>query len=258
MVVLLPRARKVGNSHDTALRIVMAQSWSSAAMRAMNELRENPALPARSSGSVCQPSDLARHDVHDDLLHHARAMTYTTVSADFAEPGPAVRGDGPLVEVVDIQDDTAQPQDIEGVPGQQGDGLRCISTIPAVLLADDDSQLGRPFRVVDIEECTVAYQAHAVHLMDVEVHAAPISLAGVVVIPLVFVLDGHACSDVGQPSVDFGVADPLPVRRHVLPLPRGQCDFRAVDDNRGVTHQCVLWLYYAWMPNTACTTRPNA
>src|SRR5450756_2713573 len=155
MVVLLPRARKVGNSHDTALRIVMAQSWSSAAMRAMNELRENPALPARSSGSVCQPSDLARHDVHDDLLHHARAMTYTTVSADFAEPGPAVRGDGPLVEVVDIQDDTAQSQDVEGVSRQQGDGLRCIPAVPAVLLADDESQFGCACRVVDIKQCAV-------------------------------------------------------------------------------------------------------
>src|SRR5450756_1636243 len=236
MVVLVPQARKVGNSHDTALRIVMAQSWSSAAMRAMNELRENPALPARSSGSVCQPSDLARHDVHDDLLHHARAMTYTTVSADFAEPGPAVRGDGPLVEVVDIQDDTAQRQDIEGVPGQQGDGLRCISTIPAVLLADDDSQLGRPVCVVDIEECTVAYQAHAVYLVDIKVHTARAGLDYVVVIPLVFVFDGYARAGVGQPSVDFGVADPLPVRRHILTLPRGQCDFRTFDDDGDVTH----------------------
>src|SRR5450830_401794 len=103
-------------------------------------------------GSVCQPSNLAWHDVHDDLLHNTRAMTHTPASTDFAEPGLAVCGDGPLVEVVDIQDDTAQPQDIEGVLGQQGYSLRCIPAVPAVLFADDDSQFGCPFRVVDIEQ----------------------------------------------------------------------------------------------------------
>src|SRR5664280_2117505 len=182
---LLVTGAKNRASHDTALRIVVAQGWSSAAMYvaichppeyfssirgvllrgashehvgvmgvALCRVGGNPAL---ALGSVCQSSDLAWHDVHDDFLHHARAMTHPPASANFAEPGLAVCGDGPLVEVVDIQDDTAQSQDVEGVPGQQGYGLRCIPAIPAVLFTDHDSQFGGSFRVVDIEQEAVPY-----------------------------------------------------------------------------------------------------
>ena len=116
----------MGNSHGVALRILVAQDGSSAAIHVTICHSREGGNPALASGSVCQSSHLTRHDVHDDLLHNTRAMTHTPASTDFAEPGLAVCGDGPLVEVIDIQDDTTQPQDVEGVPGQQGYGLRCI------------------------------------------------------------------------------------------------------------------------------------
>src|SRR5450756_872935 len=63
----------------------------------------NPALSSGSvPGSICQPSNLAWRDVHEDHLQNARAMTHTSASTDFAKPGLAVCCDGPLVEVVDI------------------------------------------------------------------------------------------------------------------------------------------------------------